>query len=79
MYLYLLHNFKNKYTDLFWTLNFCMYWDSCHLGNGNWALMKTIRTMLAHPLSNNGNLHKHRLGQTLHPCEKLSSEVTPEN
>lgn len=58
MHLYLLHNFKTKYTDLFWTLSFFMYWDSSHLGNGNWVLIKGIGTMLSHPLSNNGNLHR---------------------
>lgn len=57
-----------------------MYWDSWHLGNdeGN-VMMKGIGTMLAHPLSNNGNVHRHRLGQSVHRCEKLSSEVTSEN
>lgn len=82
MYLDLFAQFQKKLRrriDLFKTLNSYVCWEIWQSGNGSCVPMEGKSAMWAHPLPNSGNLHRHGLLQTFHPCEKLSSEVTPEN
>lgn len=81
MYLDLLHISKklHRRIDLFKTLNSYVCWDSWQSDNGNCVLMEGKGATWVHSLSNSGNLHRHGLLQTFHPCKKLSSEVAPEN